>query len=103
MSAPMDPIKRDKIVTFGVVIVVAIIMIAMAAIVGLQSAGSMPQEDMLIISSILSGLMFVVIAIYMVYSYKTKPSLIEYKKLRDGESKNEEEEPIKENDSEEQS
>jgi Ca2+/H+ antiporter len=80
----MDPIKRDKIITFAVVIAVAAVMVVMAAIVYFQSTGDIKQESMLMMSSMLSGLMFLIIAIYMVYSYKTKASLEMYKKLRDG-------------------
>jgi Ca2+/H+ antiporter len=81
---PMDPIKRDKIITFAVVIAVAVVMMVMVAVVYLQSTGDIKQESMLMMSSMLSGLMFLIIAIYMVYSYKTKASLQMYKKLRDG-------------------
>jgi Ca2+/H+ antiporter len=84
----MDPIKRDKIITFAVVIAVAAVMVVMAAIVYFQSTGDIKQESMLMMSSMLSGLMFLIIAIYMVYSYKTKASLEMYKKLRDGEFEN---------------
>ena len=80
----MDPIKKDKIITFAVVIAVAAVMVVMAAIVYFQSTGDIKQESMLMMSSMLSGLMFLIIAIYMVYSYKTKASLEMYKKLRDG-------------------
>ena len=41
MSEKMDPIKRDKIVTYAVVALVAIDMIAMGALVGLNVAGRM--------------------------------------------------------------
>ena len=84
----MDPIKKDKIITFAVVIAVAVVMIAMAAVVYLQSAGSIKEESMLMMCSMFSGLMFLIIAIYMVYSYKTKASLQMYKKLRDGDFEN---------------
>ncbi len=88
----MDPIKRDKIITFAVVIAVAAVMVVMAAIVYFQSTGDIKQESMLMMSSMLSGLMFLIIAIYMVYSYKTKASLQMYKKLRDGEFENNDDE-----------
>ena len=88
----MDPIKRDKIITFAVVIAVAAVMVVMAAVVYLQSTGDIKQESMLMMSSMLSGLMFLIIAIYMVYSYKTKASLQMYKKLRDGEFENNDDE-----------
>ncbi|MBP5735673.1 MAG: hypothetical protein J6W53_07690 [Candidatus Methanomethylophilaceae archaeon] len=81
----MDPITRDKIVTYAVVIAVGLSMLAMVVVVYLQSTGSIEQESMLMMSSMLSGLMFLIIAIYMVYSYKTKASLMMYKKMRDGE------------------
>ena len=84
----MDPIKKDKIITFAVVIAVAAVMIAMATVVYLQSAGSIKEESMLMMCSMFSGLMFLIIAIYMVYSYKTKASLQMYKKLRDGDFEN---------------
>ncbi len=88
----MDPIKRDKIITFAVVIAVAAVMVVMAAIVYFQSTGDIKQESMLMMSSMLSGLMFLIIAIYMVYSYKTKASLEMYKKLRDGDFENKDDE-----------
>ena len=88
----MDPIKRDKIITFAVVIAVAAVMVVMAAIVYFQSTGDIKQESMLMMSSMLSGLMFLIIAIYMVYSYKTKASLEMYKKLRDGDFEDEDDE-----------
>ena len=88
----MDPIKRDKIITFAVVIAVAAVMVVMVAVVYLQSTGDIKQESMLMMSSMLSGLMFLIIAIYMVYSYKTKASLQMYKKLRDGEFENNDDE-----------
>ena len=88
----MDPIKRDKIITFVVVIAVAVVMMVMVAVVYLQSTGDIKQESMLMMSSMLSGLMFRIIAIYMVYSYKTKASLQMYKKLRDGEFENNDDE-----------
>ncbi len=88
----MDPIKRDKIITFVVVIAVAVVMMVMVAVVYLQSTGDIKQESMLMMSSMLSGLMFLIIAIYMVYSYKTKASLQMYKKLRDGEFENNDDE-----------
>ena len=59
----MDPIKKDKIITFAVVIAVAAVMIAMAAVVYLQSAGSIKEESMLMMCSMFSGLMFLIIAI----------------------------------------
>lgn len=88
----MDPITRDKIVTYAVVIAVGLSMLAMVVVVYLQSTGSIEQESMLMMSSMLSGLMFLIIAIYMVYSYKTKASLMMYKKMRDGDFENKDDE-----------
>ena len=83
MSEKMDPIKRDKIVTYAVVALVAIDMIAMGVLVGLNVAGSVSMETMLVISTILSLLMFAIIAGYIFYSYKAKDKIIAYKEKLD--------------------
>jgi len=83
MSDEMDPIKKDKIVTFTVIGLVCLDMVAMAVLVGLNATGGITMETMLYVSTILSVLMFAIIAVYMLYSYRSKPKLMEYKKMRD--------------------
>ncbi len=84
MSEKMDPIKKDKIITFTVIGLVMLDMIAMAVLMALHTTGNLDQEAMLNISTVLSVLMAVIIVSFIIYSYKAKPKLIEYKKQRDG-------------------
>ena len=83
MSEEMDPIKRDKIVTYSVVALVALDMIAMGILVGLNTAGTVSMETMLVVSTVLSLLMFAIIAGYIFYSYKAKDKIIAYKEKLD--------------------
>jgi len=69
-------------------------MMAMAAIVYLNNTGAITYQDMLIYSTVMSLVMFAIIIIYMVYSMRARPKLIEYKQLRDA-AKEEEEPPQK--------
>ncbi len=87
----MDPIQRDKAITAVIVIAVIGVMAGMVAIVYLYNIGSMDLDTMIIDSSILSGVMFIIIILYAVYSFKIRDSLRMYKKLRDGEDEKKEE------------
>jgi len=79
----MDPIQRDKLITAIIVIAVIGVMAGMVAIVYLYNIGSMELDTMIIDSSILSGVMFIIIILYAVYSFKVRDSLRMYKKMRD--------------------
>ncbi|MBQ7978492.1 MAG: hypothetical protein IJ248_01895 [Candidatus Methanomethylophilaceae archaeon] len=98
MSEEMDPIKKDKIVTYAAVALVALDMVAMAILVGLNAAGTVSMETMLIVSTLLSLLMFAIIVVYLIYSHRARPKILEYKEKRDGIRKEEQESPSSEGD-----
>ncbi len=88
----MDPIKKDKIITFSVIGLVALIMISMLLIFAMYTNGSMSEDQMLMLSSTLSGAMFVIIIVFALISFKSQSALKQYKEMKEEmENENEEE------------
>ena len=87
----MNPKKKDQMITYAVVAVVALIMVMMAAMMYMYGTGGMSEVDMLMLSTAFSSVMFIVVIIYGLYSYKAKNSLMEYKKFEEMMRKEEEE------------
>ena len=80
----MDPIQKDKLITYIVIAFVILSIVANGAIVYLHNSGSIDMQSMLIYSTVISVAMFGLIFAFMIYSYRAKPKLIEFKKQRDG-------------------
>jgi hypothetical protein len=80
----MSPKKKDKIITLITVVSVTIVMIALAAIVYLCSVGSISEEAMLMGSTMLSGLMFVIVILFGAYSYSVRPKLVAQYRMENG-------------------
>lgn len=80
----MDPIQKDKLVTYIVIVFVILSIVANGAIVYLHNSGSIDMQTMLVYSTVISVAMFGLIFAFMIYSYRTRPKLLEFKKQRDG-------------------
>lgn len=80
----MSPKKKDKIITAVTVISVVTVMIALAAVVYLHSIGGVSEETMLMASTMLSGLMFVIVVLFGAYSYSIRPKLVAQYRMEHG-------------------
>jgi len=91
----MTPKQKDRIITGIVVAAVIGLMVGFGVVIYLFNNGSMDYESMLMVSSVMSGAMFLIVIIYAVFNQKLVQDQEKYKRfeqLREEEMMREQEE-----------
>jgi len=91
----MTPKQKDRIITGIVVAAVIGLMVGFGVVIYLFNNGSMDYESMLMVSSVMSGAMFLIVIIYAVFTQKLVQDQEKYKRfeqLREEEMMREQEE-----------
>gem|GEM_PF-3694767 len=79
----VDAIKKDKMITYTILALVALIMVGMLLIFAIYVNGTITEDQMLMTTTALSSGMFLIVIVYALISYKNQATLKEYKRMKE--------------------